>query len=227
MFFDPLYLLMILPALILSIWAQAKVKRAFHKYSEVRSSSGMTGAQVAQAILDANGVHGVPIEVSHGMLSDHYDPAHKVLRLSEDVFHGRSIAAAGIAAHECGHALQHKAAYTPLVLRQTIAPMAMWGSNLSWILMLAGFFLQAVSLIWGGIALFSVAVLFTLITLPVEFDASRRAKLVLPQLGLVSPSDREGVSAVLNAAAMTYVAAAATALLQLLYFVLRATSSRD
>lgn len=226
MFFDPLYMLMILPALVLSIWAQAKVKRAFKKYSEVPSSTGLTGAQVAQAILDANGIRGVPIEVASGMLSDHYDPAHRVLRLSEDVYHGRSVAAAGVAAHECGHALQHKMAYTPLVLRQTIAPAAIWGSNLSWILMLVGFFLQATSLVWGGIALFSVAVLFTLVTLPVEFDASRRAKEVLPQLGLVSTADREGVSAVLDAAAMTYVAAAATAVLQLIYFILRA-NSRD
>jgi hypothetical protein len=182
----------------------------------------MSGAQVARAILDGNGVTGVRIEEVGGRLSDHYDPAKKVLRLSPDVYHGRSIASAGIAAHECGHALQHKAAYTPLIFRQTLAPVAILGSNLSWILIIAGFMLHMGGLAWAGIALFSVAVVFTLVTLPVEFDASRRAKVVLGQMGLVSNSDQAGVTAVLDAAAMTYVAAAATAMLQLLYFVLRA-----
>lgn len=222
MIFDPLYLLMIAPTLILSVWASAKVKRAFAKYSKVAVSSGRTGAQVAQAILDHNGISDVRIETARGTLSDHYDPRHKVLRLSEPVYSGRSVAAAGIAAHEVGHAIQHKVAYKPLVLRQTLAPLAQLGSNLSWILILAGMFLAMAQLTWAGIALFSVAVVFTLITLPVEFDASRRAKLALPQLGLVSASDTKGVNAVLDAAAMTYVAAAATAVMQLVYFVLRA-----
>ena len=145
--------------------------------------------------------------------------------LAED--RSRSIAAAGIAAHEAGHALQHAKAYGPLALRTALVPAAQIGSNLSWLLMLAGMLLQWGSLMWVGIAFFSAAVLFSLVTLPVEFDASRRAKEVLPTLGLVSSSDREGVSAVLNSAAMTYVAAAATAVLQLLYFILRANSSRD
>jgi hypothetical protein len=223
MIFDPLYLVLLAPALLLSLWAQFKVKRAFSRYKKVPSSSGMTGARIAQEILSRNGLHEVKIEQTQGMLSDHYDPRHRVLRLSPDVYQGRSVAAAGIAAHECGHALQHQAAYAPLVLRQAMAPMAILGSNLSWILILAGLFLNLLGLMWVGIALFSVAVLFSVVTLPVEFDASRRAKEVLPQLGLVGNQDREGVSAVLNAAAMTYVAAAATAILQLLYFVLRAT----
>ncbi|MBL6975497.1 MAG: zinc metallopeptidase [Deltaproteobacteria bacterium] len=228
MFFDPLYFVFLAPALILSLWAQIKVKRAVKRYSKVASSSGMTGAQVAQAILDANGIGGVRIEAVSGNLTDHYDPSQRVLRLSETVYGSRSVTAAGIAAHEVGHALQHAESYGPLVLRQTLAPAASWGSNLSWILMLIGFFMESTGMIWGGIALFSVAVLFTLVTLPVEFDASKRARDVLPRLGLVADSDRLGVIKVLNAAAMTYVAAAATAILQLLYFVLRATAgSRD
>lgn len=228
MFFDPLYLVFLAPALILSLWAQTRVKRAVKRYSKVASSSGMTGAQVAQAILDANGIGGVRIEAVSGNLTDHYDPSKRVLRLSETVYGSRSVTAAGIAAHEVGHALQHAGSYGPLVLRQTLAPAASWGSNLSWILMLIGFFMASAALLWGGIALFSVAVLFTLVTLPVEFDASKRAREVLPRLGLVADSDRQGVDKVLSAAAMTYVAAAATAVLQLLYFVLRATAgSRD
>lgn len=227
MFFDPMYFLLLAPALALSLWAQWKVKRNYAKYSEVRSSSGLSGAQVAQSILSGNGLHNVRIEQVQGYLSDHYDPSSRVLRLSPAVYQGRSVAAAGIAAHECGHALQHAAAYAPLALRQTIAPAAIWGSNLSWILIMIGLLVHSLSsLAWVGIALFSVAVLFSLVTLPVEFDASRRAKAVLPQLGLVSGTDRDGVSAVLNAAAMTYVAAAATAILQLVYFILRA-NSRD
>jgi len=225
MWFDPTYLLFIAPAMLLSLWAQWKVKSAVTRYSQVPSSSGMTGAQVARTILDANAVPDVRIEIADGVLSDHYDPSKKVLRLSEGVYHGRSVTAAGIAAHEVGHAIQHKLAYGPLVLRQTLAPAAMWGSNLSWILLLIGFVLASTTMMWLGIGLFSLAVLFTLITLPVEFDASRRAKEILPRLGLVSSSDRAGVSAVLNAAAMTYVAAAAAAILQLLYFVFRASSS--
>jgi len=227
MFFDPLYLMLLAPALILSLWAQWKVKHNYSKYSQVPSSSGLTGAQVAKAILSGNGLHNVRIEEVQGMLTDHYDPSSRVLRLSPAVYSGRSVSAAGIAAHECGHALQHAAAYGPLTLRQTLAPAAIWGSNLSWIFIMVGLLVHSLSsLTWVGIALFSVAVVFSLVTLPVEFDASRRAKQVLPGLGLVSTSDRDGVAAVLNSAAMTYVAAAATAILQLVYFVLRA-NSRD
>jgi Zn-dependent membrane protease YugP len=226
MFFDPLYLMLLAPALILSVWAQAKVKRSYAKFAKVPSSTGLSGAEIAQRILSSNGLHHVKIEQVSGFLGDHYDPSKRVLRLSPDVYAGRSVAAAGIAAHECGHALQHQASYTPLVLRQTLAPAAIWGSNLSWILILAGMFLNLTGLTWVGIGLFSLAVLFSLITLPVEFDASKRAKAILPSLGLVGPNDRDGVAAVLNAAAMTYVAAAATAVLQLLYFLMRA-NSRD
>jgi uncharacterized protein len=227
LFFDPMYFLFLAPALVLSLWAQWKVKHNFAKYSQVPSSSGLTGAQVAQSILSGNGLHDVRIEQVQGMLSDHYDPSTRILRLSPAVYGGRSVASAGIAAHECGHALQHAAAYRPLVLRQTLAPAAIWGSNLSWIFIMVGLLVHSLSsLTWVGIGLFSVAVLFSLVTLPVEFDASRRAKKILPSLGVVSASDRDGVAAVLDSAAMTYVAAAATAILQLLYFILRANSSR-
>jgi Zn-dependent membrane protease YugP len=228
MFFDPLYFLFMVPAFLLSLWAQLKVKSAVAKFSKIPNSSNLTGAQVADAILKTTGISDVEIEPTDGVLSDHYDPSKKVLRLSRDVFYGRSIVSAGIAAHEVGHAIQHKNAYSPLVLRQTLAPAAMFGSNISWILILLGFILSSAKMLWLGIGLFSLAVLFTLITLPVEFDASRRAKEVLLSMGLVSNYDREGVSAVLNAAAMTYVAAAATAILQLIYLILRAqSSSRD
>ena len=226
MFFDPMYLLYLAPGLILTLWAQFKVKRAYSRYSEVRSSSGMTGAQVARAILDRYVGRDIPVEVTGGVLSDHYDPSARVLRLSEAVYHGRSIAAAGIAAHEAGHAMQHKSAYGPLVLRQTMAPVAIWGSNLSWIFIVVGS-LVSMTVAWIGVALFAVAVVFSVVTLPVEFNASRRAKEVLPQLGLVSTADAKGTNAVLNAAAMTYVAAAATAILQLVYFLTRMGGSRD
>ena len=228
MFFDPMYLIMIAPAMILTLWAQWKVKRSYRKYAQVPSSSGLTGAQVARSILSGNGLHNVRIEEVDGVLTDHYDPASRVLRLSAGVYEGRSVSAAGIAAHECGHALQHAAAYAPLALRQTLAPAAIWGSKLSWIFIMVGFFIHSLSgLVWVGIGLFSLAVVFSLITLPVEFDASARAKKALPALGLVSTSDRDGVAAVLNAAAMTYVAAAASAILTLLYFLLRANGSRN
>jgi Zn-dependent membrane protease YugP len=222
MFFDPLYLMLLGPAMLLALWAQFKVKRAYSRYSEVPTARGATGAQVAAEILRANGIADVPIEVADGFLSDHYDPRSRTLRLSSGVYHGRSVAAAGIAAHEVGHAIQHARAYGPLVLRNTLAPVAMLGSNLAMILLMVGLFLKAMGLVYLGIIAFSAAVVFTLITLPVEFDASRRAKELLPQLGLVTSGERDGVATVLNAAALTYVAAAISAVLQLLYFLIRA-----
>jgi Zn-dependent membrane protease YugP len=222
MFFDPLYLVMIAPAMLLALWAQFKVKRVYKKYSEVLTARGATGAEVAAHILRANGLTNVPIEVADGFLSDHYDPRHRVLRLSSGVYNGRSIAAAGIAAHEVGHALQHAKEYGPLVLRTKLAPVAMLGSNLAMILLMIGMFMHAMGLVYLGIIGFTVAVVFTLVTLPVEFDASRRAKELLPQLGLITGGEQAGVAAVLNAAALTYVAAAISAVLQLVYFLLRA-----
>ncbi|HNZ03193.1 MAG TPA: zinc metallopeptidase [Myxococcota bacterium] len=225
MIFDPLYLLMLAPALLLSLAAQIKVKSAYARYSKVPASNGMSGAQVARRILDAEGLNSVPVELVPGTLTDHYDPSKRVLRLSEGVYRGKSVAAAGIAAHEVGHAIQHSRSYAPLVLRTTLVPLAQLGSNLSWILIMIGFFVSMTELVWAGIALFGAAVLFTIVTLPVEFNASSRAKEALPRLGLVGAGDTRGVNSVLNAAAMTYVAAAITAILQLVYFIFRA--SRD
>jgi len=222
MFFDPLYLLFMAPALILSAIATGWVQSAFSKYSKVRSSTGLTGAQAAREILDRNGLRDVDIEMVDGMLSDHYDPSKRVLRLSSKVYSSPSLAAIGVASHEAGHALQHQANYAPLMLRQAIAPVASVGSSLSWILIMIGFFAQATGLIKLGILAFTIAVFFTLVTLPVEFNASRRAKALVRDYGLVAPGESGAVSRVLSAAAMTYVAAAITAVLQLIYFLIRA-----
>jgi uncharacterized protein len=222
MFFDPLYLLFALPGLALSLWAQFKVKSTFKKYSDVPARSGMTGAQAAAELIRRRGVSGVRIEPTSGFLSDHYDPFGKVLRLSEDVYHGRSLAALGVAAHEAGHAIQHAHAYGPLKFRSLLVRPASLGSNFGVILASIGLALQAASLTMVGIVLFSAAVLFTLVTLPVEFDASKRAVVALQELNIVTPSEAPGAAAVLNAAALTYVAAAITAILQLFYFLMRA-----
>jgi uncharacterized protein len=222
MFFDPLYLLFALPGLALSLWAQFKVKSTFQKYSQVPARSGLTGAQAAAELIRQRGVTGVRIEPTHGFLSDHYDPFQRVLRLSEDVYAGRSLAALGIAAHEAGHAIQHANAYGPLKFRSLLVKPASIGSNLGVMLASVGLLLQASSLTLLGIILFSAAVLFTLVTLPVEFDASRRAVVALEELRIVTPAEVTGAESVLKAAALTYVAAAITAILQLLYFLMRA-----
>jgi len=222
MYFDPIQLFFLLPGIALSLWAQFKVKSTFQRYSEVPARSGMTGAQAAAELIRQRGVNGVRIEQTHGFLSDHYDPFHKVLRLSEDVYHGRSLAALGVAAHEAGHAIQHAHAYGPLKFRSLLVKPASIGSNFGLILASIGFALQASSLTLLGIVLFSAAVLFTQVTLPVEFDASKRAVVALEQLGIVTPSEAPGAAAVLKAAALTYVVAAITAVLQLLYFLMRA-----
>ena len=224
LYFDPMYFLFLAPAILLAGWAQIKVKAAFAKASRVAPISGLTGAEAAQRILYNHGLSHVAIEPSRGMLSDHYDPRAKVLRLSPAVYQGRSLAALGVAAHEAGHAIQDAAGYAPLTLRNAIVPMAGIGSNMSWVLIIAGFFLNMTGLIWAGIALFSAFVLFQLVNLPVEFDASSRALAILRNDGLIMPAEEPKVRSVLNAAAMTYVAATLTAILQLLYFVMRATS---
>jgi Zn-dependent membrane protease YugP len=221
MFFDPLWLLFMLPGLVLSLWAQAKVKRTFGEYSQVRPESGLSGAEAARELIRKRGVEGVRIEETPGTLSDHYDPFQRVLRLSHDVYHGRSLAALGVAAHEAGHAIQHAQAYGPLKLRSLLVRPASLGSNLGVMLTGLGLLLQAGSLTVLGIGLFSLAVLFTLVTLPVEFDASRRAVVALQELRMVTPREAGGAAAVLNAAALTYVASALTAVLQLVYFLLR------
>lgn len=221
-FFDPVYLLFMVPALLIGLWAQLRVKSTVAKYLRVRTRGGMTGAAVAQAILRSEGIRDVRIEATHGFLSDHYDSRHKVLRLSPDNFSGGSVTAVGVAAHEVGHAIQHARAYKPLMFRQAVAPAAAIGSNMAWIFLILGFIIQSAGLVYFGIAAFSLAVLFALITLPVEFDASARARRVLADMGLVTSTEGQGVAKVLNAAAMTYVAAAVAAIAQLLYFLLRA-----
>ncbi len=227
MFFDPMYFLIVGPALILSIVAQVWVKRSFGQYSKLTTSAGLTGAEVAQRIVQNAGL-GVRVERVTGFLSDHYDPRSRVLRLSPEVFDGRSISSVGVAAHESGHALQHARGYLPLQWRSAMVPITSVGSNLAWPLLMIGFILMAMApalgmkLVLAGIALFSLAVIFQLITLPVEFDASRRAVAILSSQGFVSTAELAGVKKVLSAAAMTYVAAAAAAVLQLLYFLMRA-----
>jgi Zn-dependent membrane protease YugP len=214
MFFDPTYVL-ILPALALAMFAQWKVGSTFNKFSQVATASGRTGAEVAAELLRRRGLSGVKIEPVQGMLADHYDPRTKTLRLSPQVYGSASVAAVGVAAHECGHAFQDAERYAPLAIRGAIVPMATIGTNAAWILFMIGLFTSMRWLMDVGILLFAGYIAFALITLPVEFDASRRAVAVLKGEGLVMPREADGVRAVLNAAALTYVAAAAMAVMQL------------
>ncbi len=216
-----MYILFLAPTLILGLAAQWWLKKTFATNSEIGVQSGMTGEEVARRILDANGLHGVPVNPSPGgPLSDHYDPRSRGVFLSEPVYAGRSIAAAAVAAHEVGHAIQHDKAYTPMQVRSAMFPAVSFASS-TWIfLLMAGAFMNALGLIQVAIALYAVAVLFHFVTLPVEFDASRRAQVQLAGLGLVTDTERTGSRRVLTAAAMTYVVGALAALSQLLYFVL-------
>ncbi len=214
-----LYFLFALPALLLGLYAQYKVQRAFEKYSRVRTWRGITGAQAARYILDAFGLHDVRIEEVGGFLSDHYDPAHRVLRLSPKVARTPSIAAVGVAAHEAGHAIQHAQGYWALQLRSAAVPTVQFGSWLGPLIFMLGLFVRMTSLAWLGVILFSATVVFALITLPVEFDASARAKRILVEQGLLMPEEMRGVNEVLDAAALTYVAAAIQAISTLLYYV--------
>ncbi len=218
---DPLYWIMMIPVFLLSMFASFKVKSAYKKYSKIGSRSGLTGAEVVRQILNNSGLSNVNVVETKGFLSDHYDPAKKVVRLSPDVYNSNSIAAIGVAAHEAGHAIQHSKLYRPLMLRNAIAPTASIGSNLSWIIIFVGFIFGFLGLVKVGIVLFSVVVVFQLITLPVEFNASTRAKEILLSQGFLGPNEIAGVNTVLSAAAMTYVAAAASAIVTLLYFLLR------
>jgi Zn-dependent membrane protease YugP len=222
MFFDPLYLLVIAVSGGLSLYASLKVRGAFTRWRRVPSSAGLTGAQVARGILAASGIRDVTVEPVGGLLSDHYDPRTKTLRLSPDVFNGTSVAAAGVAAHEVGHALQHAQGYAPLKVRSFLAPAAAIGSNLAMVVFVLGLAVGALGLAKLGVLLFGLMVAFTLVTLPVEFDASRRARALLFSGGRHSARDQDGVSAVLNAAALTYVAAAIGAIMTLVYMLLRA-----
>lgn len=217
-----LYILFSLPALILGFWAQFKVQGAFNKFSKVRVYTGLTGAQVARRMLDAYGLGNVKIEQVQGFLSDHYDPRGKVLRLSPQVYQSNSVAAAGVAAHEAGHAIQDAQGYAMLQLRSAMVPGVQIGSWLGPILFMIGFFLTptiGTSLAWLGVGLFALAALFALVTLPVEFDATRRAKAWLSTSGAVYNEEIRGVNSVLDAAALTYVAAAVQAISTILYYV--------
>ncbi len=228
MFFDPLYLLFVLPAFLIGLWAQSRVQGNFKKYSRVGTLRGVTGGQVARTLLSAYGLSDVKVEPARGFLTDHYDPRSRTLRLSEATYASPSVAAAGIAAHEAGHALQHAQNYQPLALRSAIVPAAQFGSSLGPWLLVGGFALQLSALAWLGIILYGAATVFTLVTLPVEFDASKRAKQILVRQGILESREMEGVNKVLDAAALTYVAAAVQSILTLLYFVLRfSVGSRD
>jgi len=223
-FYDHQYLLFTIPPLLLSIWAQFRVKSTFHKYSQVALQSRMSGAEAAQRILAASGMSGLSVERHSGFLSDHYDPRTKTLRLSPDVYDGRSVASVAVAAHEAGHSLQDAASYGPLVLRSQLVPITQIGAQLWFWPFLAGLAVPNLGvLMWVGIALFALCVLFQLVTLPTEYDASRRAKAVLASTGIVTTADEaRGVERVLSAAALTYVAALIAAVMQLVWMLLRA-----
>lgn len=224
-FFDPTYFLIVGPGILLAIWATWKVKSTFARYSEVPSGSGMTGADVARELLRRNNIHHVRVEPHEGFLSDHYDPQEKVVRLSPDVYSGRSISAVGVAAHECGHVLQDAKGYAPMNIRQSLVGPANFGSTFAWILIIGGLFLKITGLIWVGIIAFSAVVLFQLVTLPVEFNASSRARQRLVADGIIGQAEEQEVGRVLNAAAMTYVAGMITSILTLAYYIFRFTSS--
>jgi Zn-dependent membrane protease YugP len=223
MFFDPLYLIMVLlPGMALSLWASFKTKRNFTKYSKIPVATGLTGAEAAQRLLDGAGISDVTIVPHRGLLSDHYNPMTKTLALSEGVYGQRSVAAVGIAAHEAGHAIQHARHYAPMWLRSLLVPTANIGSSLGYIVMVFGLILGSMGVFWVGVGLFAMVLLFQVVTLPVEFDASSRAKALVTQYGIVTQHERRGIDAVLNAAALTYVAAAVSTALTLLYFLMRA-----
>ncbi len=231
--FDPMYFVFALPALILGFWAQMKVKSAFDKYSRVRARSGMSGAAAARRVLDSNGLYNVDIQPVQGFLSDHYDPRTKVLRLSPQVYQSSSLAAVGVAAHEAGHAIQDAKGYLPLQARTAMVPAVQFGSWLGPLVFAAGWFLMYLTrgqfggqIAWLGVLLFGATAVFALVTLPVEFDASRRAKRVLVELGIVSHDEIQGVNRVLDAAALTYVAGAVQAISTLLYYVFLLSGSR-
>jgi len=216
-----MYLVFALPGLLLSLWATVYTKSTFARYSRVVSARRMTGAEAAWAMLKAHGVMDVSIERTAGLLTDHYDPTSRTLRLSSGVYDSPSLAAVGIACHEAGHALQHAQGYAPLALRTALVPMTSLASNMSYWFIIGGFLFSR-SLILVGALLFCVAVLFSLVTLPVEWNASSRAKVAMVHAGLLSEQERYAASHVLNAAFLTYVAAAVTALLTLLYYLMRA-----
>ncbi len=225
-FFDPTFILLI-PAILLSLYAQYKVKSTYSKYSEVPNAAGISGAEVARQLLRDNNIHDVEVEEVPGTLSDHYDPRSKMVRLSPHNFRGRSIAALSVAAHEVGHAIQDQVEYVPLKLRHAILPVANFGSTLAWPLLIAGFIFQATGLIDIGILFFVGAVLFQVVTLPVEFNASSRALRQLEGYRFLAPEEMPYARKVLNAAALTYVAAAAVSVLELVRLLILRNAMDD
>lgn len=219
--FDPLYMIFALPALVLSLVAQALVKSRFSRYAKVAARSRMTGAEAARNLLLRAGIPDVRIERVNGFLSDHYDPSAKVLRLSDAVYGEPSLSAIGVACHEAGHAIQHARAYAPLMLRTALVPVVQFGSQIGIWVILAGAMLGMLGLAKLGVVLFSASVLFAIVTLPVEFDASARAKKLMVSAGIVSPSEERDAASVLNAAFLTYVAAAVSSIGTLLYYLVR------
>ena len=219
-FFDPMYLIFMIPAMALMGFASWYVRHAYNKWSQVRASSGLTGHQAAQRLISTGNLYGVQVQGTAGQLTDHYDPRNKTLFLSEGVAHSPSVAAVAIAAHELGHALQDAEEYFPMKVRSMLVPAVNIGSNLGWFLIMIGLVLRMTQLAWIGVAVFAAGALFALATLPVEFNASARAKQLLYQTGIIQTEEEQrGVNQVLNAAALTYVAGLITAMLQLLYYV--------
>jgi len=215
----PTFLIAFIVPMVIGLWAQHRVKSTFARNLEVPASHGMTGAEVARRILDSNGLHEVPIEETPGSLSDHYDPRSRSVHLSPEVFSGRSIASTAVGSHEVGHALQHAKSYAFFKFRSALAPAVQFTSNIWLLFLIGGIFLNILGFIYIAVALYSVAVLFTLVTLPVEFNASARAKTQLNELGLVPSTESAGVKSVLSAAAWTYVAGALAAVAMLLYYL--------
>lgn len=213
-------MILVLIGAVLSMWASSRVKGTFQKFSSVRSMTGMTGAEAAQRLLNSQGIYDVTVQPVRGELTDHYDPRNKTVNLSESVYHQTSVAAIGVAAHECGHAIQDNVGYVPLRMRAAFVPVANFGSKLSWPLILIGLFLGATPFIEIGIWMFVLAVLFQIITLPVEFNASSRAVHLLGEVGILQGQEVDQTKQVLRAAALTYVAAAASSILQLLRLVI-------
>jgi len=222
MYFDPVYLVFALPGILLAMYASFKVKSTFNKYSRVASSTGVSGAESARRVLHAAGIDDVASEQTGGFLSDHYDPMKRVLRLSPGVYQGRGLSSIGVACHEAGHAIQHKAGYAWMHLRTAMVPATNISSWMSYIVIMLGFMLSSQRFILFGAVLFSAAVLFSIVTLPVEWDASSRAKKLMVEAGVVGSGEAVAAGRVLNAAFLTYVAAAVSSLLTLLYYLMRA-----
>ena len=219
-FFDPMYLCFMIPALALMGFASWYVRHSYNKWSQVRATSGLTGVQAAQRLISTGNLYGVQVQGTAGQLTDHYDPRNKTLFLSQGVANSPSVAAVAISAHELGHALQDAEEYFPMRVRSMLVPAVNIGSNLGWILIMIGLVLQQINIAWIGVAVFSAGALFALATLPVEFNASARAKELLFATGIIqTEEERRGVNQVLNAAALTYVAGLITAVMQLLYYV--------